>query len=239
MLYKLNKLENKEEYTKVKRVSLASMGWKEKDLENLLSNNIQDFISSNDLMTIFTERQRQEEPDILALDKNGDLYIFELKRWSGKQENLLQVLRYGQLFGKSNYDDLVDIYRKYQKNSEADLISDHANYFFGGNDKLELERFNTKQHFVIVTNGMDQETVESIIYWKSTGLSIDAIIYWVFEINSDYYIEFNTYSQMEDILKKCGFMVKEHLKAGEKQTFFCVRRRPVFCLWYFFIMFRT
>ncbi len=229
MLYKLNKLENKEEYTKVKRVSLASMGWKEKDLENLLSNNIQDFISSNDLMTIFTERQRQEEPDILALDKNGDLYIFELKRWSGKQENLLQVLRYGQLFGKSNYDDLVDVYRKYQKNSEADLISDHANYFFGGNDKLELERFNTKQHFVIVTNGMDQETVESIIYWKSTGLSIDAIIYWVFEINSDYYIEFNTYSQMEDYLEyenNC-YVVNTNVRSSYKYTEDMLREEKV------------
>ena len=49
-------------------------------------------------MTIFTERKGKEEPDILALDKNGDLYIFELKRWGSDQENLLQVLRYGQLF---------------------------------------------------------------------------------------------------------------------------------------------
>lgn len=106
MLYKLNKNTNRNNYSKVKRVTLSDIGWKEKDLENLISNNIQDFISSNDLMAIFTERARQEEPDILAIDKKGDLYIFELKRWSGKQENILQVLRYGQLFGKSTYDEL-------------------------------------------------------------------------------------------------------------------------------------
>ena len=201
MIYKLNKSGNKAEYTKVKRVSLADFGWKEEDLEKLISNNIQDFISSSDLMTIFTERKRQEEPDILAVDKKGDLYIFELKRWEGKQENLLQVLRYGQLFGRSNYDDLSEIYKKYQKSEGAELEQDHSRYFFDGNSKLDRDNFNLKQHFLIVTNGLDQETVESIIYWKNNGLSIDAIIYWVFEIGGEFYIEFNTYSQVEDYLE--------------------------------------
>lgn len=58
MLYKLNKNTNRNNYSKVKRVTLSDIGWKEKDLENLISNNIQDFISSNDLMAIFTERAR-------------------------------------------------------------------------------------------------------------------------------------------------------------------------------------
>ena len=129
MLYKLNKDTDRENYSKVNRVTLADIGWKEKDLENLISNNIQDFISSNDLMTIFNERVRQEEPDILALDQNGDLYFFELKRWSGKQENLLQVLRYGQLFGKSNYDELNIMYQNYQNNKDVSLAEDHFRYF--------------------------------------------------------------------------------------------------------------
>lgn len=146
MLYKLNQFRNKEKYTKVKRVTLADIGWKEKDLENLISKNIQDFISSNDLMPIFTERVRQEEPDILALDGNGDLYIFELKRWSGKQENLLQVLRYGQLFGKSTYEELNSLYIKYQHNPEAKLLDDHSLYFGKSqNDLIGEEDFNKKR----------------------------------------------------------------------------------------------
>ena len=76
MLYKLNKNRDKDQYCKVKRVTLADIGWKELDLQNLLSKNIFDLISSTDLMTIFNERPMQEEPDILALDKEGDLYIF-------------------------------------------------------------------------------------------------------------------------------------------------------------------
>lgn len=202
MLYKLNKNTNRNYYSKVKRVTLADIGWKEKDLETLISNNIQDFISSNDLMVIFTERARQEEPDILAIDNEGNLYIFELKRWSGKQENLLQVLRYGQLFGKSTYDELNSLYQKYQHSEKANLALDHSVYFHGDTSNILSEyNFNKKQHFLIVTNGVDQDTIESIIYWKNNGLNIDAIVYWIFEISNEYYIEFNMYSQIENFLE--------------------------------------
>ncbi len=220
MLYKLNK-DNKKEYKKVKRVTLAEIGWREKDLEDLISNNIVDFISSNDLMPIFTERTRQEEPDILAIDSNGDLYIFELKRWEGKQENLLQVLRYGQLFGNSTYDELNALYRKYQKNNQANLLKDHSLYFFKSeNDTLTNDQFNQKQHFLIVTNGVDQNTIESIIYWKNNGLNLDAIVYWVFEIEEEHYIEFNMYSNTENFLvyeSNC-YILNTNKKSNEKYT---------------------
>lgn len=202
MLYQLNKNRDKDQYRKVKRVTLADIGWKELDLQNLLSKNIFDLISSTDLMTIFNERPMQEEPDILALDKEGDLYIFELKRWSGYTENLLQVLRYGQLFGNSDYDELNELYKKYEKQPQADLLSAHTSYFsLDGNSELKKSEFNRKQHFLVVVNGLDQKTVEAILYWKKNGLNIDAIIYWVFSIGDEYFIEFNMYSPTENLLE--------------------------------------
>lgn len=202
MLYKLDTKAN--DYKKVNRVTLSSFGWKELDLQELLSNHIQDLISGSELMTIFNERPRQEEPDILALDRNGDLYIFELKRWSSHQENLLQVLRYGQLYGNSNYDELNEMFRKYRKNndSETELYEIHKQYFdLSDSSRLSREEFNRKQHFLVVTNGLDQKTVEAIVYWKKNGLNIDAIVYWVFEINGEYFIEFNMYSPIEGFLE--------------------------------------
>ena len=44
----------------------------------------------------------------------------------------------------------------------------------------------------------------AIRYWKNNGLSIDAIIYWVFEINGEHYIEFNMYSPIEGYLEYEG-----------------------------------
>ncbi|MDI9504799.1 MAG: hypothetical protein GX246_02050 [Clostridiales bacterium] len=199
MLYKLN--TTKKDYLKVNRVRLSAIGWKEKDLQELLSKHIQDLISINDLMVIFVERSFQEEPDMLALDKDGDLYIFELKRWSSNTENLLQVLRYGQLYGSSSYDELNEMVKKY-KDTEQELHEIHQHYFdLDDSSRLKKEEFNRNQHFLVVTNGLDQPTVEAIAYWKKNGLNIDAIVYWVFEINGDYYIEFNMYSPLEGLLE--------------------------------------
>lgn len=199
MLYKLNK--SSWDYEKVKRVSLDAIGWKEKDLERLVSKHLQDFISSKDLMTIFNERPRQEEPDILAVDKDGDLYIFELKRWGSNQENLLQVLRYGQLFGNSSYDELNEKYLKYSQGNIS-LMDAHKQYFDkDASNQITQEMFNNKQHFIVMANGLDQQTVEAIIYWKKNGLTIDAIVYWIFEVNGEHYIEFNMYSPIESYLE--------------------------------------
>lgn len=199
MLYKLN--NDKKGYKKVKRVTLDAISWSEKDLENLVSTHIQDFIYSNDLMTIFTERKGQEEPDIVALDRNGDLYIFELKRWESNKENLLQVLRYGQLFGNSDYNELNELYKKYT-NVYDDLQGAHSSYFgLNGMSSLKESEYNSKQHFIIMTNGLDQKTVEAIAYWNKVGINIEAIIYWIFEINGENYIEFNMYSPVEGFLE--------------------------------------
>lgn len=197
MLYELISKGNCE---KVERITLADIGWREKDLENLISKNIGDLIYSNDLMTIFTERQGNEEPDIIALDSIGDLYIFELKRWASNKENLLQVLRYGQLFGGSNYDALNDLYKKHNLNG-GELTDAHTKYFnLGDSGKLAAADFNQKQHFVIVTNGVDQETLEAISYWKNNGLNIDAIVYWVYKLNNQSFIEFDMYSPVEGFI---------------------------------------
>lgn len=199
MLYQLQKVS--QDCQRVRRVTLHDAGWSEKDLEVMVSKRIQELIYSRELMTLFTERQWQEEPDILALDRKGDLYIFELKKWSSDRENLLQVLRYGQLFGGSSYDELNDLYRK-RTAPNGDLYEAHKEYFgLDDGSRVQREAFNQQQHFVVMTNGLDQKTVEGILYWKKCGLNIDAVVYWVYEIGGNYYIEFDMYSPVEGYLE--------------------------------------
>jgi len=51
MLYNL--IQTRKIYKKVNRVTLSSFGLRKIDLQVLLSNHIQDLISSSELMTIF------------------------------------------------------------------------------------------------------------------------------------------------------------------------------------------
>src|SRR2546428_3727013 len=122
-------------------------------------------------MVFSQQRLFREEADIFALNKDGDLYIFELKRWGSNEEHILQVLRYGQKFGQYKYEQLEEMLSKYTKNSDINLVEKHYEYFrenYG--KKLMPSEFNRNQHFVVITNGVDRQTLNAIRYWNEKGL---------------------------------------------------------------------
>jgi hypothetical protein len=85
--------------------------------------------------------------------------------------NILQVLRYGQIYGSYKYSDLDSLYRKTGAPSQA-LKSAHLAKF---EVELQEKDFNRKQVFVVMTNGVDYRTREAIKYWRSTGLEGQAV----------------------------------------------------------------
>src|SRR4051794_15946114 len=101
---------------------------KEKDIELFFAAHLHELVPEDQLMLIGQERQRQEEADLFALDRKGTLYIFELKRWQSSPENLLQVMRYGQTFGRYDYTGLQNLAHRHQK-LEGALKEKHQKHF--------------------------------------------------------------------------------------------------------------
>lgn len=78
MLYKLDKKDDK--FASLDPLPFQGLPL-EKELEDLLAQNLFDVLfEESNLMPIFQERAWQEEADIYALNRAGDLVIFELKR---------------------------------------------------------------------------------------------------------------------------------------------------------------
>ncbi len=200
MLFYLDKKENSS-IRQVKATTLAEQDFTEKDLENLISRNITRLIPENQLMILFQEWPFGESADINALDQNGDLYIFELKRWQSNKENILQVLRYGQIYGQYSYEQLEKLLSKYTKDHNDNLAEKHHDYFQESIDKpLDHSEFNRRQHFVVITNGVDIETLNAIKYWQEQGLIIESLPYKVYVIEGKPILEFNTYNPENEIL---------------------------------------
>jgi hypothetical protein len=133
-----------------------------------------------ELLLIMQSSKWQEEPDLMALDKDGRLYIFELKAWEARSENILQVLRYGQMFGNFNYDELNHFYMKFDKTGRS--LSEAHKESFGVS--VSEDKFNTDQVFVVMTNGLDNKTRQAIQYWRSRNLDVRPWVYRVYQINS-------------------------------------------------------
>ncbi len=88
----------------------------EKELEDLLAQNLWDVLfESSQLMPIFQERSWQPEADIYALNEQGDLVIFELKRAHADGGAVHQALRYCEKAGRYSYEKLEEMLGRYRK----------------------------------------------------------------------------------------------------------------------------
>ncbi|QMU62874.1 MAG: hypothetical protein GKR88_00370 [Flavobacteriaceae bacterium] len=117
MIFNLNRKQY--EINRRKGLKLFDIGWKEEDFQKMIYENLEVLLPEDELLLIMQSRRWQEEPDLMAIDKNGELYIFELKSWESLDVNLLQVMRYGQIYGQYQYDDLNELFLKFFPNENS------------------------------------------------------------------------------------------------------------------------
>ncbi|MCJ7447156.1 MAG: hypothetical protein MUO72_05670 [Bacteroidales bacterium] len=149
----------------------------ERSLQDILFKSLDRLFPDDELILLMQSRHWQEEPDLMAIDKNGQLFIFELKAWESHPSNLLQVLRYAQIFGPSKYADLDNWYKMATDPSQSLKTAHNAKFA----TNVDEEAFNKKQVLVVITNGLDFKTRESIQYWRSCGLDIRPWVYRVYD----------------------------------------------------------
>jgi hypothetical protein len=187
MLYKLGKSQDK--FDSIEPVAFKGLP-KEKELEDLLAKNLWDvFFEGNELLPISQESAWQPEADIHALNKQGDLVIFELKRENADHGAVHQILRYCEKASRLGYEELQKKFRKYKNDPTLDLQQEHQDNF---DLKLPLEKsaFNKNQRLWIVGSAGDQQLINNIDYWKSQGLLLNFIPYRIYKIGNEHYFEF-------------------------------------------------
>lgn len=176
---------------------LKAFGLDERALQDVLFRSLDRLLGEDELLVLMQSRRWQEEPDLMALDRGGRLYIFEIKLWESRHENLLQALRYGQINGSLDYDGLDDLWRR-TTNPDRSLAEAHKAKF-----EIELPRdqFNRAQVFVVLTNGLDADTRRGIKYWRRAGLDIRPWIYRAYEVGGKLLLEISPFRTEDDPLE--------------------------------------
>ncbi len=191
MLYRLtNAQDGSKELEPLAFLDFAALGKVEKDLEVLLATHLLDVLFEDAaLMPIFQERAMQAEADLYAINRDGELIIFELKRGFAGSDAMLQALRYGQDAGQWSYNVLEEKYRTYCGNAGASLAEAHREAF-SLERTLSPSEFNTRQHFMIVGSAANDSLITAVDYWKRRGISVDFLPYRLYSIGDQYYFEF-------------------------------------------------
>ena len=201
--------------------NIGDLNKNEKDLENLLVKNLEIlFTEKNQLMPIFQERQRQEEPDLYAIDKYGNLVIFEFKKNNANENAVNQIMRYAQKFGKMKYTKLNKNFKKFTENPDSDLQKSHQESF-GLDEPLSIEKFNLHQKMYIIGNSLDLELIETIEYWKNKKVDIDFLPYRIYKINNKDYFEFfaKPYDYNQNIKDRKGIIFDTNKTYNSKAVF--------------------
>lgn len=190
MLYKLSSTD--ETFDRIEPLpfkDFSSFGQLEKNLENLIASSILELLFEDaSLMPIFQERQYQAEADVYALNKDGELTIFELKRGAAGEDAVHQALRYAQHAGQWTYAEIESKYKKYL-DGNADLALAHQEAF-ELEHPLDAGQINNKQHLIIIGSAADESLINAVNYWQSQGVSISFLPYRIYEIGGDKYFEF-------------------------------------------------
>lgn len=190
MLYRLSSTEGT--FHKIEPVAFkdfSSFGQLEKNLEDLIAGSILEILFEDaSLIPIFQERQYQAEADVYALNREGELTIFELKRGVAGEDALHQAFRYAQDAGQWRYAQLEAKYRQYSEN-DLDLRLAHQEAF-GLEHPLDAKDINSKQHLIVIGSAADETLINAVDYWRRQGVSINFLPYRVYEFGGSQYFEF-------------------------------------------------
>ena len=139
---------------------------RESVLENWLENNPDSIVEDGNLLIIGRQVTTNLGSfiDLLAVDRQGDVAIIELKRDRTPRDTLAQALEYASFAEQLDYEQLEDVFRTYTDDQSMNLAQYHRDYF-----ELEVDEapvFNKDQRIVIMGQRITPE-----IRQTSTGAS--------------------------------------------------------------------
>ena len=143
---------------------------KEKEIEDLLEEHIEILVQDAFIIGRQVMTGHGLWIDLLALDKDGDLVIIELKKAKAKYKVTGQIWHYFTWIKKQSYDEINDIAKK-KHLQDYHSIDQKFNDCF----KRSPDKWNSHQKLIIVGEKIDEETKEIASEVKEAGKNITCV----------------------------------------------------------------
>lgn len=128
--------------------------------------------------------------DLLAIDREGNLTVIELKRDKTPREVVAQVLDYGSWVTGLEDDDIAAIFdafkHKYYPNENATSLDEAFCKYFGI-DAMP-EEINESHELVVVAAALDDSTERIINYLTEFGVSVNPVFFRFFKDGESEYL---------------------------------------------------
>jgi hypothetical protein len=166
-----------ESLTPIPRTTMQGQSFRERDdLQRLLKNSIS--VISDDLLVIAEEFSQWEDSrrrvDLLALDRNAELVIIELKRSEDGGHMDLQAIRYAAMISTMTFQQAVAAHAKFLGDPIATDDAEIAILDFLGWSEPS-EDFGKSVRIILVSPDFSKELTTAVLWLNDKGLDIRCV----------------------------------------------------------------
>jgi hypothetical protein len=165
---------------KITEGSFASLNiWERTHIEEWVRSNPE--ILGEDLLVLSTEFDRfvnsSDRLDILALDRDGNLVVVELKRDSAAGYADLQALRYAAMVSSMTIDKLSPYYIAYRKKHYGEQLSDSEarDQIIEFVDSDTFNELSKKPRIILCSEGFSQEITTTVLWLREFQVDIGCV----------------------------------------------------------------
>ena len=151
--------------------------WERRDLQRLLKTNIEAI--SPDLMVIAEEfgewDQSGRRIDLLAVDKEANLVVLELKRTDDGGHMELQAIRYAAMIANMTWDQAKNTFSRYLQVNNLDFDAETRLCEFLGWDAPQEDDFAQNVRIILVSANFSKEITTSVLWLNERDLDISCV----------------------------------------------------------------
>lgn len=168
----------KDELKKIEETSFSAAKVKERaDLQRVLQNQIE--IISPDTLIIAEEFGEWEDSrrriDLLGIDKNANLVVFELKRTEDGGHMELQALRYAAMVSAMTFDKAVEVFSDFLSKKGKDEDAERELLDFLEWDENDNERFAQDVRIVLISAEFSKELTTTVLWLNDYGVDVRCV----------------------------------------------------------------
>lgn len=176
----------------VDKTNFQSAGITERyDLQKALKSNIASI--APDCLVISEEFSDWEDSrrriDLLAIDKNANLVVIELKRDETGSHMELQALRYAGMISTMTFEKACGYYECYLRKQGIESNAKDGILNFTGLDESNIDEFGNDVRIIFASGDYNKEITSSILWLISKGIDITCVRMTCYSFNGDIFID--------------------------------------------------
>lgn len=162
----------------VVRTDFAEVKIRERqDIQRILRDQIE--VLDQDIYVLCEEFGNWEECkrriDLLAVDRDANLVVIELKRTQDGGHMELQAIRYAALVANMTFEQAVRAHQDYLSNRNIDADAEQELLGFLGWEEADEEGFGAEVRIILVSGDFSKELTTSVLWLNEKGLDVRCV----------------------------------------------------------------